>query len=165
MTINLEKDKDLSSRAIAIKILEETPPSELGALQNWVEGLLDIRERDISRFQKAKESINLTRNSKIVWRVCKIIAKKAKKIIWDDSSKTARWGMTGAAVGVAVFGGKSAGFAALGTAIGVPLWVVLGAGASFAGVFIDEIKRRRAAVDGSPTYTIIDAVEKRSQSE
>ena len=45
-------------------------------------------------------------------------------------------------MGIALFGSQSAGIAALGTAIGVPLWVVLGAGAAFANSLIEELKRR-----------------------
>lgn len=41
-----------------------------------------------------------------------------------------------------MFSGQGAGIAALGGAIGVPLWVVFGAGGAFVGVFIDEAKRR-----------------------
>jgi hypothetical protein len=50
--------------------------------------------------------------------------------------------MSGAVAGVALFGGKAAGIAALGTAIAVPLWIVLGAGGAFAGVLIEIIEGR-----------------------
>jgi len=35
----------------------------------------------------------------------------------------------------------SAGLAAFGTAISVPLWIVLGAGGAFAGMIIDEVAK------------------------
>ena len=49
---------------------------------------------------------------------------------------------SGMALGIAAFGAQGAGVAALGTAIGVPLWVISGAGASLAGVLLEELKRR-----------------------
>jgi hypothetical protein len=54
----------------------------------------------------------------------------------------AKLGLSTAAVGVAIFGGQGAGIAALGTAIGVPLWAVLGSGAAFADVIIEEFGRK-----------------------
>jgi len=49
--------------------------------------------------------------------------------------------LSAAAIAAVAFSGKGAGIAALGGAIGVPLWVVLGAGGAFAGVLIEEIQR------------------------
>jgi hypothetical protein len=51
--------------------------------------------------------------------------------------------MGGMALGLAAFGSQGAGVAALGTAVGVPLWVISGAGASMAGVLLDELKRKK----------------------
>ena len=64
-------------------------------------------------------------------------------------------GLGGAAVGLAVFGGQGAGIAALGTAIGVPLWVVFGAGAAFLGVLYEEIADKKP--DRRTTYRVMDA--------
>ena len=50
----------------------------------------------------------------------------------------ARLGLSAAAVGAVLFGGQDAGIAAQGTAMGVPLWVVLGSGPAFASVVIEE---------------------------
>jgi hypothetical protein len=64
---------------------------------------------------------------------------------------------------IVAVGNAGAGIAAMGTAIGVPLWVVIGAGATFAGAIVDEVKSR----PGNPrtSYTEIDAekeIEKKS---
>lgn len=48
-------------------------------------------------------------------------------------------GLSAAAVGLAVFGNQAAGIAALGSAIGVPLWIVLGAGSMFADQLLKEL--------------------------
>ncbi|GHU14744.1 hypothetical protein FACS189441_5120 [Betaproteobacteria bacterium] len=79
-------------------------------------------------------------------------------LAWDERGLTARLGLSGAAVGVALFGGQGAGIAALGTAIGVPLWVVFGAGAAFVGVLYEEITGKKP--NAKTTYTVIDGERK-----
>lgn len=66
-------------------------------------------------------------------------------------------GMGAAATGLALFGGANAGIAALGTAIGVPLWIVLGGGAMFAKYLFDELTQKEAARDAGASYRVIDA--------
>jgi hypothetical protein len=56
---------------------------------------------------------------------------------------------------VATVGGAGAGIAALGGAIGVPLWVLFGAGAAFAGAIVDEVAARGSKP--KTTYTEIEA--------
>lgn len=126
---NLDEKKS-SQREVAIFVAEAAAPTDLDAIRIWAGKLLEIRSAPRTKLEKAKAAVALTASSKVVWPVAKMVAKQAKKIGWDDRSRTARLGLGGAAIGAAVFGGKSAGIAALGTAIGVPLWVVLGAGAS-----------------------------------
>lgn len=149
-------DEISRQRQVAVFVAEAATPSDLEAIKTWAGKLLEIRASSMSKLAKAKAAVSLTASSKVVWPVAKMVAKEAKRIGWDDRSKTARLGLGGAAVGAAVFGGKSAGIAALGTAVGVPLWVVLGAGASFANVLIEEVTRRKTKIDGA-SYTVIDA--------
>lgn len=144
-----------TAREVAVFVVATAAESDLDAIRNWASRLLEIRSTDRATLEKAKAAIALTAKSKVVWPVVKIIAKQAKRVGWDDRSKTARLGLGGAAVGAVVFGSKSAGIAALGTAIGVPLWVVLGAGASFANVLVEEIARRKPS--SGATYRDITA--------
>jgi hypothetical protein len=60
--------------------------------------------------------------------------------------------MGAAATGVALFGGQGAGVAALGTAVGVPLWVIFGAGGAFMGVLYEELTGKKRTAKTS--YTI-----------
>lgn len=71
----------------------------------------------------------------------KMVGSEIKRLGWDERTQTQRLGLAGAGVGLALFGGAQAGIAALGTAIGVPLWVVTGGGAAFASLLIEEINR------------------------
>lgn len=158
-----ERDKSaeaIPARTAVVTVVDAVPAEHWPALQLWAQRLLALRERDVSRLQKMREALRLTRDSKVVWPAVKIAASKAKQIGWDDRSPKARIGLGAAAIGAAVFGGKSAGIAALGTAVGVPLWVVLGAGASFAAGIVEEISRRSKRSDDASYSVTIDAVRR-----
>lgn len=153
---------DETSKKAALTIVEKATPSELQAISQWAYGLLEIRDKPLSKLDKARQAIRLTLSSNIVWPTVKIVASKVKEVGWDNRSRTGRFGIAGAATGIALFGGQSAGIAALGTAIGVPLWIVLGAGASFANLLVEEVARRRQTADEC-TYTIIEATRTNSE--
>lgn len=84
----------------------------------------------------------------------KLVASALKQIAWDERGLKARLALSGAVAGVVLFGGQGAGIAALGTAIGVPLWVVFGAGAAFIGALYEELTGRKPP---KTTYRVIDA--------
>lgn len=150
-----EKQKQL-----AVKIAASANAAEKEALRIWIERLLALKATDLPAAQKAKQAISLTASSKVVIPVVKIIACETRRLVWDERGLKARLGLGGAAVGVALFGGQGAGIAALGTAIGVPLWVVFGAGAAFAGVLYEEINGKKPPPE--TTFTVIDADRKDS---
>lgn len=131
------------SRQLVTVIANATTNAEKDALSAWASQLLTLRGSELTPLQKAKQAVSLTSNSKIIWPTVKIIARELKRLGWSDRSWAARLGGAGAAVGIAVFGSQAAGIAALGTAIGVPLWVVLGSGAAFAGVLVEEFTRQK----------------------
>lgn len=149
-------EDDPTGKQLATLIAETASTSDLLAIRTWANQLLDIRSSDLSKSKKAKAAIGATLKSSVVWPTMKIIGLKTKQVGWDNRSRTGRLGVAGAAAGIALFGSQSAGIAALGTAIGVPLWVVLGAGASFANVLIEEIGRRATGKETHFTYSVVD---------
>jgi hypothetical protein len=146
-----ENDKQ---RQLAVTIAKQVSQSEGDEIREWAAKLLEIRGESISALMKAKKALSLTAKSKVVLPALKIIAKQSKKYGWDNRSAAQRIGMGAAAVGVTVFGGANAGIAALGGAVGVPLWMVLGGGAMFAKYLIDEITQKDTS---GATYKVIDA--------
>lgn len=140
----------------AVAIVETVPIAQRPALKAWAEQLLAIEASPMSRVQKARAAMHATRAARLVWPVIKTIAKKVRHMGWDARSGPARAFLGVAAVSAAVFGGKAAGVAALGTAIGIPLWVVFGAGAGFATAVVREVARTGKATEGA-SYTVIDA--------
>jgi hypothetical protein len=146
-------------RQLVVTVVQNLSSDELLAMRSWAAQLLDIRESRGSKLQKARLALSATLASRVIWPAIKIAARKTKQIGWDNRGRTARLFVGASAIGVLVFGGQNAGIAALGTAVGIPLWIVLGAGASFANLLIEEISRRSstASVDLRTTYTIIEA--------
>jgi hypothetical protein len=134
-------NEEPEQRAVAIRVATRASATEREALLLWMVQLIQIRESSLPSLQKAKQALRLTAQSKVVWPVVKILAQEVKRLGWDERGTKSRFGIAGAGVGLALFGTQGAGIAALGTAIGVPLWVVLGAGAYFAPVFIEELKK------------------------
>jgi hypothetical protein len=128
---------------IAVSIVKNAKVGDLQSIHDWATGLVEIRRGGGSLMSKAKAAMALTMSRKVVWPAIEMTAQATKRFGWDERSKVQRMGIGGIAAGLALFGGANAGIAALGTAIAVPLWVVTGSGAAFAGVLIEEVKRRQ----------------------
>ncbi|RWE03113.1 hypothetical protein [Mesorhizobium sp.] len=148
-------EKQDRQKQLAVRIAENATPSQKHALHILVVKLLDLRQSDLSVYQKARAAISATITSKAIWPVLKIIAFETKKHGWDKRTAAQRFGLSAAAVGVAMFGGANAGIAALGGAVGVPLWVVLGGGAMFARYLFEELQRSQK-VDSGVTHSVFD---------
>ncbi len=110
-------------------------------LLQWSRELLAIRASGAPPLEKARRALDVTYRAKVVLAILSGAGNALKQVAWDDRSWAARLGMGGAAFAVAAFGTQGAGIAALGTAIGVPLWIVLGAGGTFARTLIDDLQR------------------------
>jgi hypothetical protein len=151
-------DKEVSSQQqIAIRIAESATQIEREAMKVWLRGLLDIRSSNISSLAKAKKALGITVANKVLWPMIKLIYREIKRYAWDNRSAKVRRSYAGVALALATVGGQSAGIAAMGGAIAVPLWVVFGAGAAFAPILL----RAFFETDQPPsslktTYTVIN---------
>ena len=134
-----------SHRSVAQRVVRATTQAEQKQLLLWAQGLLEIRKSSVPVRQKVASAIKLTMTSKATWPLIKVMSVDLKRVGWDERSWKARLGLWGAVATVAVVGNAGAGIAALGGAIGVPLWIVIGAGGVFAGVLVDELLRSLAA--------------------
>lgn len=130
-------------RALAVKIAAAAKPEEKEAIALWIDGLLAIRAANSTSVNKARQAIRLTAANRVAVSMARMIARETKRVAWDDRGVKAKLGLSGAAAGIILLGGQSAGIAALGTAIGVPLWVVIGAGGAFVGMLYEEITGRK----------------------
>ena len=137
----METEDQSKERQLAITIVQSTSPSDQILLQQWITQLLVLKDAPLGKLKKAKKAIAITASSKVAIAAAKIVTRHVKRVAWDERSTAARFGLGGAALGLAAFGSQGAGIATLGTAVGVPLWVVSGAGASLAGVLLEELNR------------------------
>ena len=151
-------NSDKAQEQLAVAIAKRATPSENTALRHWIVELLEIRGADISALRKSRRALAATAASKVIWPILKIAARQIKQYGWDQRSTTQRLGISGVAVGLTFFGGQSAGIAALGGAVGVPLWVVLGAGSMFAHRLYKELLGAETKSD--ITYTVLDGKKK-----
>jgi hypothetical protein len=150
---------DSGKRQVALRIADAASPQEGEAMRAWLGELLAIRQESGSSPHKALKAIAATGRHRVIWPLVKRLAAEIKRHGWDNRTKTAKFALSGAAVGLAFFGGQTAGLAALGTAIAVPIWVVLGAGAAFARVLYDELEHKRPVVKDATTGEVIKAVK------
>jgi len=167
---------DDKQKQIIQKIMVSTNAVEKEALSTWAYQLLEIKNSDLSAIAKGKNAISLTSQSKVIIPVLKVLANElnlnqidASKIrmssykavltsikgFWKRRSLPMQLGIGASSIAAIIFGSQGAGIAALGTAIGVPLWVVFGAGAMFIGNLYEEITGKKA--DLQTSYTIIEA--------
>ncbi|WP_423679896.1 hypothetical protein [Undibacterium sp. WLHG33] len=133
--------KETEQHAVAVRVAVSASEQEREALLLWMLQLVHIRNSGVSNVQKAKQALHVTSHSKVIWPVVKILGQEIKRLGWDERGTKSRFGIVGAGLGLTFFGTQGAGIAALGTAIGVPLWIVLGAGAYFAPVLIEELRK------------------------
>ena len=131
-----------TSYQFASSYLDQATIEEKKVLLNWAQQLIAIRDTDLSPRDKAEKAILLTLKSGAINPFITFLAGEIKRLGWDERGLPERLALSAAAAAALVFGGQGAGIAALGGAIGVPLWIVFGAGGAFAGVIIDEAKRR-----------------------
>jgi hypothetical protein len=149
-------NQQLSDRqkALVVRIARAVDDPVNDALRLWIAGLLEIRDSNLTTLQKAQRALALTAQKKIVAPIVKTIAREVKRVGWEERTATGRSGLLAAGVGLALFGGQSAGLAAFGTAIGVPLWVVFGAGAAFVAALYKELSGGR---EPRTSYRVVDA--------
>ncbi len=122
-------------------IVDEASLEQQRALLDWAKELITIRHSDASTVARSKAAVAATARRRIVWPIVRVVLRRLKRLGWDERSWSSRFGIGAAATTVAVWGGQGAGIAALGTAIGVPLWIVFGAGGAFAGLLVDELEK------------------------
>ncbi|MBB4216258.1 hypothetical protein FHT79_003445 [Rhizobium sp. BK212] len=150
------EDSD-SQKQLAIAIAKSATRSEAEALRDWARQLIKLIEEDISTVARARKAISLTASSSVLLPAMRIISARAKKHSWDNRTSTQRLGIAAAVGAFAMFPGANAGIAALGGAVGVPLWMVFGGGSMFLKVLYDELTKGADEPSSEASYKVIDA--------
>ncbi len=150
--------EDFSHKQVAIQIADLASADEREVLRSWVQSSLNIVSSDISSLAKLKSVIKITASNKVLWPTIKVISRAIKRYGWDNRSAKMRRFYAAGALTLATVGGQSAGIAALGGAIAVPLWVVFGAGAAFLPVLYRALIEKEDQLPPlKTTYTVINA--------
>jgi len=129
-------------RRLGKEVVEAATADQLTAIEGWATEMLRIRKSGATAVQKAKLAIEATVDRKALGPLMGVAWRELKRIGWTERGLPARVAI-GAAVASLTITGQGAGIAALGGAIGVPLFVVFGAGGALAGVILDEIRKKK----------------------
>ena len=146
---------------LATAYLDQASLEERAALLFWATQLLAIRDLNLPALEKAKRAIRLTIQSGAIRPFVIFLGSEIKRVGWDERALPERIALSAAAVAALLFSGQGAGIAALGGAICVPLWVVFGAGGAFAGILVEEAKRR---IEKSPNENKLHPAAKSAKS-
>ncbi len=134
---------------VARAVVRELDPEQRKILAGYTASLVLLRGKDLPTQTKVLDSIDLTADPKVLGVLTKGSGRLLAKHAWKDRSWPGRIGLSAAALASILTAGQGAGIALLGTAIGVPLWIVFGSGGAFAGELLDEIERARAGGPGT----------------
>lgn len=150
-----------SQRQLVSTIVTEVDDSTRAVLLDWATKLLEIRNSKLPAVVKARRALSASTNKEVFVSATELIYRKVKPFIrdvkrhgWDERGIAGRFTIGGIVLGATAFSGQGAGLAALGSAIGLPLWFVLGAGGAFLGTLVEELSRKGPS---TTEYTEIEA--------
>lgn len=125
---------------LASSILKEFTEAERQEIKSWAETAIVIRnDESLNQVQKVKRLYEESWKSNVITKFLKACLKLIKKHGWDERSMPAKLALSGVTFGVATMGTKFAGVASAGFGIGVPFFVLTGAGGALLGVILKEI--------------------------
>ena len=138
---SLQERKQASE--LAQRVWAQTAPDERDALITWLHKLATIRDSGAPTPRRAYLALKCTLTSKAVVPLAKQLGRECKRHGWDERSSKWRAFLGGSAAGLLLLGTQGAGIAALGGAIGVPLWLVVGGGAAVLDALLDSSKSNK----------------------
>jgi hypothetical protein len=134
-----ESNEVREQQSLARRIAQSMPVEEKERFRVWVAKLLEIRGGNGSALFKAKQAVKATVSDGVAVAIARLLATELKRLGWNERGLKWRVGFIAAVITAVVTGGQGAGIAALGGAIGVPLWLVLGAGGAFLAMLYEEL--------------------------
>lgn len=126
-----------------VRALRHLPPAEQHRLLEWSRGWGSIRYGALRGGKKAAAMLALTREHKAAWPLAKVMSLTLKVLVWDARSWTFRLGLGSLVATFILLGNTAASIVALGGGIGLPLWLLIGAGGILAGLLADRIQTQR----------------------
>ena len=151
---------DSGQREVAQRIAASVDDVERAKLLAWVFQLVQIRDSSGSLFAKGRDALSVTFREGVAWPVVKLVGSEMRRLAWDERGLKWRTGFIIAIAGGVLTGGQGAGIAALGGAIGVPLWLVLGAGGSFLAMLYEELFTKETGAATKPGVSVFLCVRR-----
>lgn len=105
----------------------------------WAQKAQEITSRDELTSGEKLRQLNELETTPAIKVLVVAVANALKQNLWDDRSWPARGALSGLALGVVALGGQGAGIAAMGGAIGVPLFLLTTAGGALLATIISEV--------------------------
>ncbi len=134
--------QETAAEPAIVKALLRLPPSEQHRLLEWSQGLGAIRYGTLRGGKKVVAMFALTRDKQAAWPLVKLMARAFKHIVWDARSWKFRLGLGTVIATFVAIGNAATDTVALGGGIGLPLWVMIGAGGAVVGLLADKIETR-----------------------
>ncbi len=128
------EENSREQKAVAL-ILRETDDRDKRALLSWIDELLTIRNSGQKKREKLRRIFSSFRHVTNLMPLLRAL----KSVLWDDRSTSFRLGV-GITAAAAMFVPGQVGIAGAFGAIAIPLWIVFGAGASFAIMLAGELR-------------------------
>ncbi len=127
------------NRRIARTAISELDAGQREILAGYAKRLLALREKELPTQAKVIDAIDYTADKRVLGVLTRGSGRLIAKHAWKDRSWPGRIGLGAAGLLGLMAAGQGAALAVLGTAIGVPMWMVFGSGDRFAEILIDEI--------------------------
>jgi hypothetical protein len=133
-----------AANKIVNEVIENLDEEKRELLLVWSQDAKQIVDDiELSKKKKLTKLYELN-TSPVVKEILLAIFFALKKYTWDERSWSGRLALAGLGAGIATAGSQSAGVAAMGGAIGIPLFLLTSAGGALLGLIIDEIKKHSA---------------------
>ena len=123
------------NRRIARTAISELDAGQRAVLSDYAKKLLELRGKDLPTQAKVIDAIDFTADKDVLGVLTKGSARLIAKHAWKDRSWPGRVGIGAAGVIGLMAAGQGAALALLGSAIGVPMWIVFGSGDAIAHLF------------------------------
>lgn len=128
-----------------VQVLRRLAPAEQHLLLEWSRRLGAIRYGALRGGQKAVAILTLTRDNKVAWPLLKVMSLALKHVIWDARSWILRLGLGSVIATFVAIGNGGAEIVTLGGGVGLPLWMLVGAGGALIGLLADRISAQMRA--------------------
>lgn len=128
-------------------VVAELDPAQREVLADYMAALILLRHSELPNQTRVMDAIDLTADRQVLGVLTKGSGRLLAKHAWRDRSWLTRIGLSAAAIASILTAGQGAGIALLGTAVGVPLWIVFGSGGEFASELVDEVARGRTGAE------------------